>query len=51
MTVARQYCQLINTHFAADTPIPPPAALVLQYGQEFTQRRGWGWHGTPPRGW
>lgn len=49
MTNARQYCQMINDHFYAPRlgPIPAPAALLLEHGREWTERRFTGWRGTP----
>lgn len=46
MTCARQYCQMINDHFAKHPSIPAPAALILQHGREWTERRPWRWRGS-----
>lgn len=44
MTFARQYCQLI--HKLNQSPIPAPAALILERGTEGTVRRRCRWRGT-----
>lgn len=46
MTFARQYCEIISKQFYQNTPVPAPAALVLQHGAEWTERVPANWQGT-----